>query len=341
MRGVPAVSIILPCYNAAATLDEALTSLHRQSLKDFELIAIDDGSADGTLSILQAWREKESRLRVLEQPHAGVIAAANWGILESRSEYVARMDADDLAHPERLALQAAYLDENPGIAVVSSLVEVFADNGIREGYRCYVEWLNSLVTNEEIRREIFVESPLANPSVMVRRSWLERMGGYEEHGWAEDYDLWLRMYLAGAIFAKVPEVLLYWRDHPERVTRTESRYSVANFLRAKAYYLARGPLSGRDAVILWGAGMMGRRLGKYLQQEKVPLVLYVDVDSKKIGGTRRGCLVVEPNELPRWWRKYKNPAILAAVGARKARSLIRKRLQDFGYIEGQDWWAAA
>jgi FlaA1/EpsC-like NDP-sugar epimerase len=167
------------------------------------------------------------------------------------------------------------------------------------------------------------------------------MGGYEEHGWAEDYDLWLRMYLVGAIFAKVPEVLLYWRDHPERVTRTESRYSVANFLRAKAYYLARGPLSGRDAVILWGAGMMGRRLGKYLQQEKVPLVLYVDVDSKKIGGTRRGCLVVEPNELPRWWRKYKNPAILAAVGARKARSLIRKRLQDFGYIEGQDWWAAA
>jgi cellulose synthase/poly-beta-1,6-N-acetylglucosamine synthase-like glycosyltransferase len=251
------------------------------------------------------------------------------------------MDADDVCHPQRLMKQAAYLDENPQVAVVSCLVEVFAENGVREGYRLYVKWLNSLVSNEEIRREIFVESPLANPSVMMRRDWLDKIGGYQEHGWAEDYDLWLRMYLAGAVFEKVPEVLLLWRDHPERITRTDSRYSVANFLRAKAYYLARGPLTGRDAVILWGAGMMGRRLGKHLQRQNMPLVVYVDIDPKKIGRQRRGCPIVAPDELAGWWDQFENPAILAVVGARKARSLIRKRLTAFGYEEGKDWWAAA
>lgn len=341
MRSIPLVSVILPCYNAEETLEETLISFEHQTFNHFELIAINDGSEDSTLSILQSWAKREKRLRIINQIHSGVIAAANNGIADSRSEYVARMDADDIAHPQRLELQAAYLNEHPEVAVVSSLVEVFAEKGVREGYRLYVKWLNSLITNEEIRREMFVESPLANPSVMVRRSWFKQIGGYEDHGWPEDYDLWLRMYLADAVFAKIPKTLLKWRDHPIRITRTDARYSVANFLRAKAYYLARGPLRRKDAIIIWGAGMMGRRLGKHLQHEEVPLALYVDIDPKKIGRERRGCPIIAPNDLPNWWERYKNPAILAAVGARKARGLIRKRLNGYGYIEGKDWWASA
>ena len=150
MKEIPAVSIVLPCFNAAATLGETLCSLNRQTLTNFELIAVDDGSTDGTLSILESWKDKENRLRIIKQNHSGVIAAANMGINASCSAYIARMDADDLAHPQRLELQAAYLDDNPDVAVVSSLVEVFAENGPREGYRTYVQWLNSLITDEEI-----------------------------------------------------------------------------------------------------------------------------------------------------------------------------------------------
>ena len=149
------------------------------------------------------------------------------------------------------------------------------------------------------------------------------------------------MYLAGAVFAKVPEVLLAWRDHPDRITRTDRRYSVTNFLRAKAHYLARGPLSNRDAVIVWGAGMMGRRLGKQLQDQSLPLVAFVDIDPKKIGRTRRGKPIIAAEELTDFWHRYENPAILAAVGARRARGIIRGRLNAFGFIEGRDWWAAA
>ncbi len=338
---MPVVSILLPCYNAANTLRETLESIARQTISDFEVVAVDDGSTDTTLEILYSWAERDSRFRVLSVPHGGVISAANVGIKACVARYIARLDADDIAHPDRMELQINYLDRHPEVAVVSSLVEVFSETEVREGYRIYVQWLNSLVTNEDIRREMFVESPLVNPSVMIRRIWLDKMEGYQDQGWPEDYDLWLRMYMREAVFAKIPKVLLQWRDRPDRITRTESRYSIENFLRAKAHYLARGPLENRDGVIIWGAGMMGRRLGKQLQHQGVPICAFVDIDPKKIGRTRRGKPIIAPNDLPDWWQRFRTPAILAAVGARKARGLIRNRLNRFGYVEGMDWWAAA
>lgn len=338
---MPIVSVLLPCYNAEKTIDETLDSLARQTLIDFEVLAVDDGSTDATRVKLETWAARDPRFRVITQNHAGVIAAANTGLTACGASYIARMDADDRAHPERLAQQVRYLDAHPEIAVVSSLVKAFPDEDVREGYRIYIKWLNSLVTDEDIRREMFVESPLANPSIMMRRVWFEQMGGYREYGWPEDYDLWLRMYQADAKFAKIPEVLLEWRDHPARITRTDGRYSVENFLRAKAHYLARGPLQGRDAVIVWGAGMMGRRLAKQLQNNQVPLAAFVDIDPKKIGRTRRDKPIIAPDDLLECWGQFKNPALLAAVGARGARGLIRARLVKMGLVEGQDWWGAA
>jgi hypothetical protein len=212
---------------------------------------------------------------------------------------------------------------------------------MREGFRIYLDWLNGLTSAEEIARQIFVESPLPHPSVMMRRDWLERAGGYQDHGWPEDYDLWLRLHLLGARFAKVPEVLLAWRDSPGRLTRLDPRYSVENFLRAKAHYLAAGPLRDRGAVIVWGAGQMGRRLSKHLLREGAPLAAFVDIDPAKIGGRKRGLPVVAPADLPALWGRSPNPAVLAAVGARGARALIRAQLEGMGLREGEDWWAVA
>lgn len=338
---MPALSVLLPCYNAAETLPEALTSLAEQTHSDFEVVAVDDGSQDTTLQILQSWAKRDSRFRILHQDHQGILAALNAGLQVCRAPYIARHDADDRSHPDRLALQAAYLDAHPDVAVVGCLVSAFPPGLVRQGFRLYLEWLNSLVSDAEIRREIFVESPLSHPSVVFRREWVERVGGYQERGWPEDYDLWLRLYLAGARFGKVPQVLFEWRERPERLTRTDSRYSLENFLRAKAHYLRRGPLQARDAVILWGAGMMGRRLSKHLLREGVPLRAFVDIDPRKIGRTRRGLPILPPEALLEQWGRYNNPALLTAVGARNARLLIRERLEALGLKEGQDWWSAA
>lgn len=337
----PAISILLPCYNAAETLAEALETLAGQTLNNFEIIAVDDGSTDSTPQILQAWAARDRRLSIVYQPHAGIVTALSAGLVHCRAPYVARMDSDDRSHPERLARQAAYLDAHPEVAVVGCRVAGFPAGQVRAGFSLYLEWLNSLVNDADIRRELFVESPLAHPSVMFRREWVERVGGYQERGWPEDYDLWLRLYLAGAVFAKLPEVLVEWREHPGRLTRVDSRYSLENFLRAKAHYLAAGPLRDRDGLLIWGAGMMGRRLSKHLVRAGLPLAAFVDIDPRKIGSTRRGQPILPPDELPAWWARFRRPALLAAVGARGARPLIRQRLLALGLAEGQDWWFAA
>jgi len=338
---MPLLSVLMPCYNAAGTLDEALDSLACQTLSDFEVVAVEDGSSDATPRILQTWADRDERIRVLSQPHAGIVAALEAGLAACHAPYVARMDTDDRSSPDRLARQYVYLQAHPQVGIVSCRVRGFPAERVRQGFQIYMEWLNSLLTDEDIRREMFVESPLPHPSVMFRRDVVLEVGGYQERGWAEDYDLWLRLYLAEVGFAKLDEVLLEWREHPERLTRTDGRYSLENFLRAKAYYLARGPLAGRDAVIVWGAGMIGRRLSKHLLRQGLPLAAFVDIDPRKIGHTRRGLPIIPPGDLPAWWGRYENPALLAAVGARGARPLIRRQLVDMGLREGQDWWSAA
>lgn len=160
-------------------------------------------------------------------------------------------------------------------------------------------------------------------------------------GWAEDYDLWLRMHLRGARFGKVERTLFYWREHDRRLTRTDSRYSVENFLRAKAHYLIQGPLRDREAVIVWGAGQMGRRISKHLQRGGAPLTAFVDIDPGKIGRHKRGCPIIAVGELMDWWGRFAHPVVLAAVGSRGARRLIREQLEAFGLQEGSDWWAVA
>lgn len=338
---MPLVSVLMPCYNSAATLDEALESMVCQTLHDIEIICVDDGSEDSTLEKLSGWMRRDPRIRVLRTSHAGIIPTLNAGLSICRAPFVARMDSDDRAHPNRLALQAAFLDAHQETDLVSCRVAGFPEGKVREGFRIYIEWLNGLLSDAQIRREMFVESPLPHPSVMFRKDAVLKLGGYQEHGWAEDYDLWLRLYLAGIRFAKLPEVLLEWRESPLRLTRTDSRYSLENFLRAKAFYLLHGPLKNRQTVVIWGAGMMGRRLGKQLVRLGAPLAAYVDIDPRKIGRLRHGQPILAPEELPAFWQTSRTPVLLAAVGARGARRLIRQRLDEMGLEEGLDWWSAA
>lgn len=331
----------MPCYNAASTLDEALESLARQTFAGFEVVSVDDGSTDGTGEILRAWAGRERRFYVIGLEHRGIIEALNTGLEACRGKYIARMDADDIAYPERLEKQVEFLDSNEDVTATGCLVEGFPRNQVRGGFRVYIGWLNSLVSDSDIRREMFVESPLPHPSVMFRKDDVIEAGSYQEHGWAEDYDLWLRLYTAGKKFGKVNQVLLSWREYPERLTRIDSRYSLENFLRAKAHYLMMGPLKDRDAVIIWGAGMAGRRLSKHLLREGAPLRAFIDIDPRKIGNTRRGFPIYPTEELPELLRGYERSAVLAAVGARGARAIIRERLRGMGLVEGVDWWSVA
>ena len=335
----PTVSVLLPIYNAADTLDQAMRSVLRQTFADFEVIAVDDGSDDESPNILKQWAKRYRRVKPVFHERVGLIGALNAGLKHAEGEFVARMDADDVSHPRRLKLQVGLMRAHPEVSVAGCLMRSFPKHGVREGFRIYEAWLNSLISHEDMVREIFIESPLAHPSTMMRRTELTELGGYEDHGWPEDYDLWLRVFLAGKRFAKVPEVLYFWREHQGRLSRTDPRYAVERFLRAKAHYLAKGPLEGTESVIVWGAGQTGRRLSKHLLREGVRIAAFVDVDSKKIGRRLRGIEIVAPDD-PASSRGSAG-FLLSAVSSRGARALIRVWARERGWVEGRDFWCVA
>jgi glycosyltransferase involved in cell wall biosynthesis len=337
----PAISVLLPVRDGEPFLAEALESLERQSWRDFEVVAVDDGSTDGTPGILSDWCADDPDRRVLTTGGIGLIGALNLGLADCRGRWVARMDADDRSHPRRLERQIALVGADRTIDVVSCRVRHFPDESVAVGFRIYEEWLNGLVRHEQIVRERFIESPIPHPTAMVRRSLFAAVGGYRDRGWPEDYDLWLRLAARGARFAKVPEILYDWRDRPDRLTRADRRYAVERFLECKAHHLVRGPLAGVDRVLLWGAGQTGRRLSKHLLRGGAPLVGFLDIDPAKIGGTRRGLPIHDADDLPTLLAAAPGSVVLAAVSSRGARALIRERLTTLRLAEGRNFWCVA
>ena len=337
----PKLSILLPVYNAAAYLAPCLDSLSRQTFSDYEIVAVDDGSTDASGAILRQRASHDDRIRLVGQEHCGLVAALNTGLEACRGEVVGRMDADDICHPRRFALQIAKLDAPDGPNVVSSLVTHFPRQTLGEGFRIYEQWLNSLVHDEDIQRERFIESPIPHPSATLRRQDLIDVGGYRDEGWPEDYDLWLRLAAAGRSFGKVDQVLYLWRQHETRLTRTDSRYSVERFLACKAHHLVQGPLIGVDTVILWGAGKTGRRLSKHLIRNGAPIAAIIDIDPSKLGRKLRGHPIHAPRDLPRLLSSGESTVVLAAVSSRGARQLIREELASLGLQEGQGFWCVA
>ena len=329
---LPAVSILLPVRNEERHLPAALASLFAQELPEWELVVVADGSTDATAEILAAAARRDHRIRLLSNPGRGLVAALNAGLAACRAPLVARMDGDDICHPRRLAVQAALLAARPEVGLVACSFRHFPRHQLRIGMLAYEAWQNSLASHGAILRDLYVESPFVHPSVMFRREAVAAVGGYRQMGWAEDYDLWLRLAAAGVLFARTAEPLFFWRDRPERATRTMAEYAAAAFRACKAHHLKNGFLAGTQQVILAGAGREGRAWYRTLAAEGVGVACWVDVDPRKRGRLLHGARVVGPDEVsPRDGR------LLITVGTRGARDGVRAWATAAGFREGADF----
>ncbi|HEY1050255.1 MAG TPA: glycosyltransferase [Prosthecobacter sp.] len=332
------ISILLPVRNAQHTVAATLHSIQGQTCPDWELIIIDDGSADGTSAILATFAAHDPRIIVHRQPPWGIAEALIIGSQQCRGEFISRMDADDLMSPTRLEQQRAYLLAHPHIGLVSSRVRF---GGTEAGYAAHVDWLNSLLTPESIRLRRFVEAPVAHPSVMFRRALLAQHGGYRSGGFPEDYELWLRWLQAGVQFGKVDAELLTWNDPPQRLSRQDPRYSVEAFYRMKCLYLAawlKENVSPHREIWLWGAGRITRRRFDSLENTHgMHITGFIDVDPSKRGHHRDGRPVRMADDLPNLSHAF----ILAGVGARGAREKIHRHLTQRGWQEGHDFLLGA
>ncbi len=332
----PRVSILLPVFDGVRFLEPCLRSVARQELREWECVVVDDGSRDGSGELARSFARRDSRFRVVSRPHRGLVAALNAGLEQCRAPLVARMDADDVMHRERLAVQAAALDAEAALDAVGCRVRLFPRVALGAGMRAYERWLNGIDSPERVRAEAFVECPVAHPTLLIRREALRGLR-YRDRDWPEDYDLVLRLLARDGRIRVLARRLLSWRHRPQRLSQVSPTYTPPRFTACKAAFLAEGFLSGGRHYVLWGYGGTGRALRGALDAHGKEPSAIVEVHPGRLGNRIHGAPVVPPEDLA---RLRGQPLVVSVAGA-GPRGVIRDALARMGFRETVDYVCAA
>ena len=316
----------MPCRDAEATVAPAAHSiLRQQGVSDLRLLAVDDGSRDKTLSVLQSLAGKDSRVSVVAQERLGLVAALNRGLELIKTPLTARQDADDISHPKRLSSQLKLLKEAD---VVGCRIRGFPRGLIRGGMQRYERWQNRLCSHREMHEQLWVESPLAHATALMKTQSLKDAGAFRRLDGPEDWDLWARMFTQGRRFGKVPRALYFWREHEKRATRTDPRLSEDNFRALKCAHLLAGPLKDAKRVELWSHGRQGRAWADLLSGRESFRFSYRDLNPKPV--------IAGHAPLPQF--PLKNPGVLlVAYGTESIRNWFSDKLVDLGGRSGKDY----
>ncbi len=224
---IPTVSVVIPVYNAAPYIEECLLSITRQTFKDFEIIVIDDGSTDSSAEIILSIAD--SRIVFIQNEiNLGLIATLNKGFDRCQGKYIARLDADDIAIAERLAVQVKCLEQNPQLAMVGTGYFPLAERALNPVY---------LASGKgKIQANLLFNSCFAHPSVMIRKSALSnREDIFNPHyPHAEDYELWSWL-MRNEEIDNIPKPLIYYRIHENQISKlkAEEQRNTAQKIRAE------------------------------------------------------------------------------------------------------------
>jgi len=203
---IPVVSIIITVYNGRQFIKKAIDSILCQTYKSWELIIVNDGSQDRTAEIVSEYSKMDARILMIQRPHEGRVKALNIGLKVARGRYIAILDADDVAYPERLERQVNFLNDHAETGILGTWCEIVAVNS----NKCWT-W-KTPITDKAIRKYILKGMPIAHPSMMMRRNVVTTIDGYREYKF-EDYDFVIRT-LQKFSATNIPEVLVKINAHP-------------------------------------------------------------------------------------------------------------------------------
>jgi glycosyltransferase involved in cell wall biosynthesis len=306
-----------------------------QTYFKWEIIAVNDGSTDNSLEIVQDYAKKDERIQVLSNRGTGIIEALRTAYELSHGEFVTRMDSDDLMAPRRLKhMVAALLERGKGHLALGQ-VKYFSARGISNGYNRYEKWLNKLTLKGNNFSEIYKECVIPSPCWMIHREDFERCGAFQSDRYPEDYDLAFRFYENNLTCIPCDEVLLYWRDYDTRTSRTSEHYAQNYFLDIKLRYFLKLDWNPKRPLTLWGAGNKGKTIAKLLIKKDIHFQWICD-NPNKIGKKIYGQELYHFNAL----KKLENPQTIVTVANSKAQEQIRdyfmtlnkKNIEDYFFF---------
>ncbi|MGJ8642781.1 MAG: glycosyltransferase family 2 protein [Luteolibacter sp.] len=215
------LSVIMPVWNGEAYLREAVDSILNQSFRDFEFLILDDGSTDSTPKILEEYASKDSRIRIIPLDHEGIVIALNRGVAESKAEWVARMDCDDIAHPSRLEKQWKALERNNNAVLCHTQIQLMSDDD-------YAGKASRFIRSEAMTiLRLCYQCPIVHPTVIYKKSTFIAAGGYlPEERHAEDFGLWGRLLQHGSIVG-IADPLLKLRIHQGSISKQKAETQMA------------------------------------------------------------------------------------------------------------------
>ena len=313
----------MPVKNASPFLGASIKSILNQTYENLEVWAVDDHSSDDSFEILKKFNSIDSRINLLKNAGKGILSALNTASVKIRGEYVCRMDADDLMIPEKLNWQVDILKKTGYNSICTGLVNYFREDGdVGKGFIAYQNWLNGLCQSQSHFEEIYKECVIASPSWLMHTKDFKSINGFEGLEYPEDYDFVFRLYQHHFKVVSTPEVVLQWRDHPERASRNLAEYRDQTFFPMKVRRFLELDRIDDLQLILYGAGPKGKKLARELIKRGVDFC-WVSGNPKKIGldiyGKRIGHEELVKNN--------KNCQILVAISSPAMKKEVEENLQ--------------
>ena len=328
------ISIIMPVKNTEKYLTDCLNSILHQTHEHWELIAVDDHSTDGSLSILREYASKDSRITVHPSKAENITAALETGYEVITGEFVTRMDSDDMMHPSKLVVLLEALIKNPEYQIAAGSVRYFTDEGqVGDGFLKYARWLNAIASENSYWDHVYRECVIPSACWIMRRQDFDSIGGFHSDLYPEDYDLCFRIFQAGYKVVGIEDQIHHWRDRSDRASRTMKQYSDNRFFEIKIQYFKSTTYNSERSLIIWGAGKNGKDLAKVLQEHRLRFEWVCD-NENKVGKHIYG---VELNK-PKILIDSKDPQVLIAVANPKERIEIETYLNSLGLTPSQDYW---
>ena len=315
------ISIIMPVKNAGLYLKECLDSILTQTYADWELVSIDDHSEDSSYQILKDYESKDDRIKCLRNNDNGIIPALRLAYQNSSGKYITRMDADDIMTSNKLELLFEQLDQHGKGTLAVGLVKYISTTELGEGYKSYEKWLNNLSIEKLNFDWIYKECVIPSPAWMLHRDDLDRCGAFNHDTYPEDYDLAFRMRAANLKVQPTSQVVHYWRDHPERSSRTDDNYRDNSFLKLKVHHFLKTDYRPSIQLILWGCGKKGKKVARLLIEAEIAFK-WVSNNPKKIGHDIYGKIIESDQTLPEIeWKQ-----VIIAIAEEINLSLVMKEL---------------